>query len=116
MRKSMFLLIFVVTLFAFTADQSWGGEAEKIIKRYLKMPRPDKYSEIIGLLENTELSFKNPDPAQTRSYIRMVVSTAEQALADTGGKSKTVWDATGRFDRTRKGYSVDKQRVVVDLD
>jgi len=82
----------------------------------LKKTNPDKYSEIIGRLENTELSFKNPDPAQTRSYIRMVVSTVEQALADKGGSSKTVWDAAWRFDSTRKGYSVDKQRVVVDLD
>ncbi|MHC4691420.1 MAG: HEAT repeat domain-containing protein [Planctomycetota bacterium] len=40
MRKSTFLLMFVVTLFALTADQLWASEAEKIIKRYLKMPNP----------------------------------------------------------------------------
>ena len=81
----------------------------------LKRMNPDSYSEIISRLENTELSFKSPDPTQTRSYIRLVVSTVEQALADTGGSSKSVWDAAWRFDSTRKGYSVDKGRVVVDL-
>jgi len=40
MRKSMFILMFVVTLFACTADQSWGSEAEQIITHYLKMPHP----------------------------------------------------------------------------
>jgi hypothetical protein len=97
----------------------WGATVAYGLSRpvfaLLKRTNPDSYSEIISRLENTQLSFKNPDPAQTRSYIRMVVSTAEQALADTGGKSKTIWDATGRFDRTRKGYSVNKERVVVDL-
>jgi len=82
----------------------------------LKRTNPDNYSEIIGRLENTELSFKSPNPAQARSYIRMVISTVEQVLADTGRASTTVWDATERFDRTRKGYSVEKGRVVVDLD
>jgi hypothetical protein len=37
MRKSTLILMFVVTLFACTADQSWGSEAEQIIQRYLKM-------------------------------------------------------------------------------
>lgn len=40
MRKSMLILMFVVTLFVCAADQSWGSEAEQIIKRYLKMPHP----------------------------------------------------------------------------
>jgi hypothetical protein len=48
----------------------------------LKRMNPDKYSEIIGRLEKTELSFKKPDPKQVESYIRLVISTVEQALAE----------------------------------
>jgi len=40
MRISILILIFSVTLFACTAHQSWGSEAEQIIQRYLKMPHP----------------------------------------------------------------------------
>lgn len=98
----------------------WGATVAYGLSRpmfaLLKRTNPDKYSEIIGRLENTELSFKSPDPKQAQSYIRLVISTVEQALADTDGSSKTLWDAAWRFDRTRKGYSVDNERVVVDLD
>jgi hypothetical protein len=97
----------------------WGATVAYGLTRpmfaLLKRTNPDKYSEILGRLKNTELSFKSPDPEQTRSYIRLVVSTVEQALADTAGSSKSVWDAAWRFDSTRKGYSVEKGRVVVDL-
>jgi len=48
----------------------------------LKRTNPGKYSEIIGRLEKTELSFTKPDPREVEGYIRLVISSVEQALAE----------------------------------
>jgi len=46
----------------------------------LKKTNPDKYSEIIGRLENTELSFKSPDPAHLRRRMGPDMAGVERRL------------------------------------